>query len=95
MHEGARRLLHLFHRHAPAVVQVLAFTALGHLGTGATGHRRHHGIRHTLLLGEVMEAVSDPVHGHGANNPGLHSHLPPDVVDRGSNVIGGMGLAGQ
>jgi hypothetical protein len=82
LHEGHRRLPHLLHRHAPAVVQVLILPSLGHVSACAPGHRLHDRIRHTLLPGEVMEAVPDAVHGHRAidqitvrSDAGV---LPPD-----------------
>lgn len=80
-HEGHRRLAHLLHRHASAVVQVLVLTSLGHLGACTPGHRLHDRIGHTLLPGEVMEAVPDAVHGHWVIDPGQHLHLSPDVVE--------------
>lgn len=95
LHEGDRRLAHLLHRHASAVVQVLVLTSLGRLGGCTPGHRVHDRIGHTLLPGEVMEAVPDAMHGHRAIDSGQHLHLSPDVVELVVADRPGTGLAGE
>ncbi len=42
-------------------MQVLVLPALRDVRAGTAGHRLHHRIRHTLLPGEVVEGVPDPV----------------------------------
>jgi len=53
---------------------------LGYLGACTPGHRLHDRIAHTLLPGEVIEAVPGAAHGHLAIDPGQHLHLSPDAV---------------